>query len=279
MTDIIKEMLVDVSNETGEWLGDMLLDTLDSMLRIETLMAEKGGILTASVVEGMYQYIYSLVVSLLVLKFLFKGFSIYILWRDGDADSSPQSMLIGALQAVITVIAFPYLYDIMADVTAEFCQRLMSFLGFSEESDMTRAVIMNVLRIPELILYVVYLILFFVLYIKLIQRGFELLILRLGVPFACMGLIDSDSGIFKSYMQVFVKTMFTSVIQLVLLKLSVPMMELAHYIIGVAIISTAFAAPLIMQQFMIPTGRGGGLTQKIYTGSMAIRAVSLLRGG
>lgn len=280
MTDLIKGFFVDALNEAGATFDDKLISTLKSMLRIETLPATSG-ILSGSVVEEIYQYIYTYVILLVVLKFLWKGFQIYVLWRDGDADSSPQDMLMGAIQAVVVTVGFPYLYGIMADGTTEFANGVLSLLHVTSDSEIGITIGANIatLGLVELIIEIIYLVLFAVLYVQLIKRGFELLILRLGVPFACMGLIDSDFGVWKSYLQTFWKTLFTSVIQIILLSISMPVVELGHPIIGIAIISTAFSAPNIMQQFMVPTGRGGGVVNKIYTGSMAIRAVRGLAGG
>lgn len=277
--DLIKGFFVDALTEAGATFNEQLLGTLESMLRIETLPATSG-LLTVTVVEKVYQYIYTFAIALVVLKFLFKGFQIYVLWRDGDADSSPQDMLVGAVQATVVIVVFPFLYEIMADITMEFTRGILSLLSVSPDSEIgiTMGINLLTLGLAELIIEIIYLILFAVLYVKLIQRGFELLILRLGVPFACLGLIDSDFGIWKSYMQIFYKTLFTSAIQIVLLSLSMPVVELGHPIIGIAIISTAFAAPNILQQFMVPTGRGGGLTNKIYTGTMAVRAIRGLAG-
>lgn len=285
MTDLIKGFCADLINSAVEDVSGILMSGFEGTLHAETLVA--GSPLTVEVVENIYQYIYSVAGALLVLKFLFKGFSIYILWRDGDADSSPQDMVIGAIQAVITVIAFPYLYDVMANVTSELTMGILSYLRLESPGtlgaglgDAVIALIPSLaVTLCETIVMIVYLVLTFVLYIKLLQRGFELLILRLGVPFACMGLIDSDYGAWKGYIQVLIKSLLTSVVQVVMLSLSMIMVATSHIIVGIAIIGTAFSAPVIMQQFMVPTARGGGITNKIYTTSMAVRAIRGIKGG
>ena len=121
----------------------------------------------------------------------------------------------------------------------------------------------------------------FIMWITLIKRGIELLILRLGVPFAAVGLIDSDMGAFKGYMQIFLKAAFTTVIQVGLLSWAFRVagtFEFANLMIAIAIISAAFATPLMMQQFLVATGGNGGVTQKVYSAGMAARAIrSLVR--
>lgn len=285
MLDLIKGFFLDVLNEAGNTLDDWLLDQLGVTLNVETLPAVSG-ILTSNVIEKLYGYIYYFAVSLLVLKFLVKGFQIYVLWRDGDADASPQDMLTGTAQAIIVAVGFPIMYERMAGIASQFTGGLMSLLGLTYNKPLDISGPSGILALPSviaggfwtLVLLVIYLILLAVLYIKLLQRGFELLILRLGVPFACMGLVDSDFGIFKSYMQIFIKTIFTSIIQIVLLSLSFLVVGTGHFIVGIAIIATAFSAPLIMQQLLVPTSRGGGMMSKVYTTSMAVRAVRGLMG-
>ena len=43
----------------------------------------------------------------------------------------------------------------------------------------------------------VFVIVYFILYFQFLMRGLEILILRVGMPLACVGLIDNDKGVFK----------------------------------------------------------------------------------
>lgn len=270
ITDFMQNIIVDVE----AWLNDYLLNShLAGFLRIEVIMGQRGTTISTETFTAAYRYIYSIVIGLLILKFLWKGFSIYILWRDGDADNSPRDMLTGVGQALITSIAFPQLYNIIADIAGEFSERLMNVFGLAG-SELYEWEAANLgVGLVEFFFMLVYLVLLIVLYVRMIQKGFELFILRLGVPFACMGLIDSDYGIFKSYMQTLFKSVFTAIIQVVLLSASLPVMVLLHPIWGIAIICTAFATPTLLQQFLVATGRGSGITQKIYSGAMTVRAI------
>ena len=40
----------------------------------------------------------------------------------------------------------------------------------------------------------VFVIVYFILYFQFLMRGLEILILRVGMPLACVGLIDNDKG-------------------------------------------------------------------------------------
>ena len=272
--------MTDILNQTLESLNGELLSTLADILRIERLLVYNT-VISAEAIETLYWYSYALVSLLVVLKFLWKGFSIYILWRDGDADSSPQGMAIGAIQGTIFIVVFPFLYNIMIDVAEEYANGVLSALGLGIDASLPHNILGGVsLGAFNVILFGVFLCLSFVLRIKLIGRGFELLIMRIGMPFACLGLLDSDHGVFKGYMQTFYRALFTTVIQVAMLSLSLLLMSGGNFILGFAAIGTAFSAPLIIQQILVATGRGGGgITQKLYTGSMAIRAIGMLKGG
>lgn len=281
MTEIFTGLLSDLLNNAFETLDGSMLWMLEGMLRVETLGdGALSHILTDGNLSDLYSFVYLFSCSLMALKFLFKGFEVYVLWRNGDADNSPQDMLIGMVQAVVVMIAFPLLYDMMVEITVWFAQGIMSRFGLAPNGGI--GLIGFVVKgLFLIILTLIYVIMALVLCVMLIKRGFELLILRIGMPLACLGLLDSDYGIFRNYTQILYRTLFTSVIQVTLFSLSVRVMtapELINIILAIAILMTAFSTPTLMQQILIPGGRGGGITHKIYTTSMAVRGVRSLFG-
>ncbi len=276
MTELFSEFLSNLLSSAFERFDALMLKLITNMLYVEKLFA---GALSADSIVNVYNYIYAFACCLVCLKFLTKGFKIYILWRDGDADSSVQDMLIGIGQASVVMTGFPYCYDLMADVTEKLTDGITSNFGFGTVSVSALAQLFGSGGLFELILILIYVIMVFLLYIMLIKRGVELLILRLGMPFAAMGLVDSDFGVFKGYMQTLIKTLLTSVIQITLLSLSIRVMtnfSIVNLFCGMAIISSAFSTPALLQNILIPSG--GNTINKIYTGvRMASVAKSLIR--
>lgn len=204
MIETVGTMLI---NEFLSILNNLLTNILSGMLRTETLI--DGDVLTATTITDIYQFIYMVAVALIGLKVLFKGWQIYILWRDGDADTSPMDMLVGSAQAVCVIMAFPLLYEYMADITQFFAEGIIGEIGYFEGADLNdgvEAFLGIATGLVDILLLLVYLVLLLVLWIILLKRGFELLILRLGIPMACLGLIDSDMGLFKNYMLILYKT-------------------------------------------------------------------------
>ena len=280
MTDLLLSFFADLLYAAVGSFDTALLGILNGMLRVENMFdSAVSAIITSGTIGDLYNFIYLFVTTLVILKFLYKGFNIYILWRDGDADSSPQDMVVGAAEAAVVMVGFPFLYNIMANVTSWFANGIMTTFGLADSEEFPfSSFVSSVLTGQSIFLVImalIYIVMALLLCVKLIQRGFELLVLRLGVPFACMGLVDSDLGIFTSYMQTFFKTLITSVIQITLLSLSLRVMlsmTFINLVCAIALITTAFSTPTLMQQVLIPTGRGGGVINKIYTGSMAVRA-------
>ena len=96
---------------------------------------------------------------------------------------------------------------------------------------------------------------------------------------ATIGLIDSDATLFKNYIQVFFKTGFTVIIQVTLMSLAFRVAATFHILnlcAAIALMVTALSSPKLLQQFLVPSGGGGGLSQKIYSVSMVARSAKML---
>lgn len=288
------ESLLDIFSETiNGWFGNLVtsaFEKFDSLMvglltgvfHFEDLVSSAATtVLTKESIRSVYIFIYLLIISLIVLKFLFKGFQIYILWRDGDADASPRDMLVGAIESGAVSVCFPYLYERAANVFIYIAEGIMGRLGVSLGFDeSTTQLLQKVIlgAVTNDILTIIFLLIFaiavFILWIRLIGRGFEILVLRVGVPFASLGLLDSDMGAFKGYMQVFIKTGFTAIIQVNAMALALRVactFQFINILFALGIMIAAFGVPIIMQQFLAASNPGGGITQKAYSAGMFIR--------
>ena len=103
------------------------------------------------------------------------------------------------------------------------------------------------------------------LYFQFLMRGLEILILRIGAPLACVGLLDNDKGVFRSYITKFFQSTLAVVIQISLAKLGVGLMLNMHIFWGVACMMLAIRTPRFLQDFIITTGGGGtGVINNVY---------------
>lgn len=278
------------SDTINGWMGSLITAAFEkfdaqmiSLLRgafyFENLaISGADAALSEQSIRDVYFYIYGFACSLVILKFLFKGFHIYILWRDGDADVSPRDMLVGMLEAAAVMVCFPYLYEKLANICVAFAEGIMARLGVSLGlvivPDLNLILSQGILTILILLVFVISIL---VLWIQLIGRGFELLILRFGVPLASLGLLDSDMGLFKAYMQVFIKAALTVIVQICAMALAIRVagsFQFTNSLLALGIIFGAFKAPVTLQQFLMPSaGGGGGLTQKAYSAAIVVRTL------
>ncbi len=103
------------------------------------------------------------------------------------------------------------------------------------------------------------------------MKGIEVLVMRIAIPFASIGLLNSDSGVFPDYIRSFLMTAFTLVIQLSLLNLSIVSLLSRKLIYGIAIAIVAVNTPMIMSKYMIKPH--GSIINSISNTARSMRAL------
>jgi hypothetical protein len=209
--------------------------------------------------DFLFELFFGYGVSLIILKFLKKGFDTYILWVDGDADSDPMLLLTNFFRAMAVAIAFPTVYGWFVEILEKASTDILESIGLNIGFDIT--VLSNLITQTFLtsIFCIIFLIIFVMVYIKILGVGVEILILRVGLPLACGGLMDADRGVFRSYIQKFIQSFFTVLIQLILLKFGMALMLNGHVIWGIVFAMMALKTPRFLQEFLIVSSGGGGL--------------------
>jgi len=225
---------------------------LHAELYMDTLLGTSG-------LSGIFDIFFAFGVSLIVLKFLKKGFERYILWTEGDAEIEPLLLLTGFFKALAIAISFPTLYGWLAEIVEDLSNDLIAKISSDMATDFS-VVIMSITTagIFTGIVSIIFFICFFMLYVQFLTRGLEILILRIGLPLACVGLMDQDNGIFRSYIQKFFQSTAAVLVQIVLAKLGVALMLNAHVFWGIAALLLALRTPRFLQEFLIVSGGGGG---------------------
>lgn len=265
MGDLIQGFLGGIVTDALMFFDSTIKSVFNDAFYIENFLTD---IFTASAIERVYNYIYITACSLLVLKFLQRGFYIYILWRDGDADSSPRDMVMGAVQGVVISATFPFIYDYVVETSVWFYENILNLLQISSDT-MFWTAISNVGAggVFSILMLLVFIVATLILWLQIIKRGLELLILRLGVPIACIGLINSDGGVFKPYISTMIKSILTLVMQSLLMCVAfrlVMTISINGILIGLAALMTAYSVPSLFQQFLV-SGQGMNVTNKIYS--------------
>ena len=229
-------------------------------------------------------------VALLTLKLGWHGWKVYDLWKDGEAETSPTSILVNSLYAVGVALAFPVLYKIGAEIaigissaiTKVFPNSLMwgedIALGALPElikntySSFSQNIVLHVLL---LVFCIIYIILFF----KMMFRGVHLLLYRFGVPLAVVGLVNSDGGVWKNYVQIYFQQLIITMIQNFCIRMSLVFISSASgsplstglMVFAIVFLISALSTPKIFASILQQNGGGGRGTQVMYTVMMAAR--------
>lgn len=100
-----------------------------------------------------------------------------------------------------------------------------------------------------------------------------MLIIRITIPFACIGLLNSDGGMFPTYVKKFIQNAFSVIVQLSLVNMSMIIMEQGHLIYAICFGLMAIRSPHMIQELTIASG---GLGIGASAGRIAERSISRL---
>ena len=224
LTNLITSIIGSVDNSINEAFNGLM----DLCFNAEYTLTHNFGIAVLSF-DNLKTLITSFALCLIILKFLKKGFDIYILWTEGESDTPPLTFIMYFIRAIVMVLSTSILWDWVVEIIKSFGNSLLSAMSFSTTFTLTTAIVNFATGgIFSAIIGIVAIILYFVLYIQFIMRGLEIWILKIGFPIACVGLVQADGGAFNSYLENILKSMITVIVQIILCKLS--MMLIAIYI-------------------------------------------------
>jgi len=259
---IILLLIVAILNGALIYMDTLLKDIIPISLYAERYMTLSTGI---NLAESLYDVLFNYGVSLIVLKFLKKGFEIYVLWTDGDPDEEPLFLVTNFFRAMAVAICFPTIYTWLGAMIEELTDQLLLVIG--QSTDYNWQFWMNSISSMGLVTAIfglIFVVCFFILYFQFLMRGLEMFILRVGIPLACVGLLDNDRGVFRAYAQKFLQSMLAVVVQIVLAKLGVALMLQDHVFWGMACMVLAIRTPRFLSDFLITTGGGGGVVNNVY---------------
>lgn len=264
ITALIYAVLVIVINIFIPFINSWLVILVDVGLDIGGLVP-----LITSVESKLSEVFFGFGISLIVLAFIKKGFETYISWTDGDSDSDPMFLLTLFFKAIACACAFKPIYAIFMDILKKLIADSMTALG-GIESGLT--LVDQNFELLSLLLLLVYVIIFFIVSFTMIAKGLEIMILRVGFPLACVGLINADKGVFKSYFMTLVKAMLTVTVQIIMMKLGTALAigwstsganQHITIISSIACMVMAMSVPKLLSEFLIPSGQGLSM-QSIY---------------
>ena len=279
---ILLKLITKFIEGAGEVINGLLIGLTEKVFYAERGFTQSFGVGAVMNFDHVYRFILDFAISLLILKFLKKGFDIYVGWYEGDKDSDPAGLVVNFARAMVTLLSFRFLYDVLTGVVQEFLEgALFTLLSLEVPADLSDA-ILNLSNaglfwaFAGLALVICYII----LWLKFLVLGVEMFIIRLGFPIACVGLLDSDKGVFAPYLKKLFIICLTAVIQIFLLRLSLIQTGAGHMLWGLATCFAAMKAPRMLQEFMYSYGNGlsfGGMVSGGYHVSRLVQMTKALR--
>lgn len=278
MEVILVLLIVAILNGAVILIDEMLADLVPMALYADQYMISSAG---TSMVDVLFEIVLGFGVSLIILCFLKKGFECYVMWTDGDPDTEPINLIIRFIEAIAVAVCFPILYSWLAEITQNLTDELLVAIGASTNYDWQTWVNgISSLGIVTAIFGLIFIICYFILYFQFLMRGLEIMILRVGMPMACVGLLDNNKGVFAEYTKMFFKSMLTVMIQICLCKLGVGMMlnigVNMNIFWGIACMVLAIKTPSFISQFIVP-GESGGASGAINNVYHSVRLVSMAK--
>lgn len=271
LTNLITSIIGSVDNSINEAFNGLM----DLCFNAEYTLTHNLGISVLSF-DNLKTIITSFALCLIILKFLKKGFDIYILWTEGESDTPPLTFIMYFVRTIVVLICSTILWDWVVDIMKNFGTSILQAMSFQETFTLTTTIVnLATGGMFYAIIGLVTIILFFILYIQFIMRGLEIWILKMGFPIACVGLVQADSGAFKSYFEKILKSMITVVVQIVLCKLSLLLLASKQPMYMIASIILALKTPRFLQDIMLLSG--GGLSGAINTVSKTIELSGQLK--
>jgi len=280
-TGFLGDLLKALVNEILDGLTDLFGDLFQCTFFLERMEGLDQTVLNANSLNQGFTILYTFMVALLALKLIWKGTSVYILWRDGESETPPGEMVLGAILAIITAVAFPILYELSVSIAREILDTLCAAMfseypgWVSDSMNFVGGVFASFVgnTLLTLVLAIVFLIIYIGMVFVMLKQGAELVLLRLGVPFAAIGLVNSDGGSWKPYIQTFIRMLTTGVVRFFCLYLGMHLaasLTVLGLIVGIVFEILAFSAPAILAQFLAP--KGGGAMQSIHTLALVVRS-------
>lgn len=118
MEKLLKDLIVNLIGDVDGAINSAFNGLMDTCFNAEYGLTHLLGNQVISL-ESLKTLIFSVALSLIILKFLKKGFDIYILWTEGEADTPPLTFVVYFIRAVVTLICSTLLYNWLVDVAQD----------------------------------------------------------------------------------------------------------------------------------------------------------------
>ena len=277
---MFESLLDDLLGVILDWLAEYVVRISHTIFWAEATMntGDWGNTFDLDPVFALFR---NVGLAFITLKFVKKGFDIYVGWTDGDKDNEAGHLVMNYVRAIVVLLAFNEIYRFITNVTYTLLVEMLQTLGSTNELNFQRlATFVAGQGIINKALFTVLLVIFLILYFRTLLMGLQLLALRIAFPIACVGLVDSDKGIFKSFMQKFVMISVSAFTMIFFFYLAILLKINANPFWAIASAMAGWRTPDLLRDFMLGYGtHHGGLGRFIHTSSSVARTVGASHAG
>ena len=137
MEYILVLLIVALLNGAIAYIDGLMEGIVPLTLYAEQYMSTLAGV---DLFEALFDIVFGFGVSLIILKFLKKGFETYVLWSDGDADEEPIALLTNFFKAMAVAVCFPTMYGWLAGIVEEMSNKMLEAIGLHDFRQLYRDV-------------------------------------------------------------------------------------------------------------------------------------------
>lgn len=259
LIDVVKNALEYILNQTSNALLSNALNPTNSMQGLD--------------LNTINTYIIGVGISYCCFKFSRKLLNTYILWTDGDADNPVHILVINFIKSIAFILSFSVLYNIFIDIITELGEKMVSSVQSSptEINSITEVLLPKDITFMYVLIILLAIIFYVINYISCLQTAVLLLVLKTGFPFVASGLMDSNGGMFTTYIQKFLQLSFTIIIKLTLLKLGLVLLINNNPIWSIIVLTAGGKVGEMLKEFILVSS-GGGMN-KVTSGLMAFSQI------
>ncbi|WMJ24298.1 DUF6102 family protein [Paludicola sp. MB14-C6] len=235
--------------------------------------------LPTATIDMMNNYIAYIAGLLLTLKLLHKLFIVYVIKTDGDATVKPIDYLKSYVKGLIVILTFTVAYGWIHSIVSDIANTLSKFVGNNDFP-------VDATGTTTFIFLIIYLILIVVIYIHFLMNGVRLFILRMSMPFACVGLIDNDNGLYAVFMKKIFQTCATIIVQMILVQISIfPILKIdsssiypiLNYMVSIAIVAYCLKVTQDLSEIFLTSGASGMGNKASALGRGAMNAIKFIK--
>lgn len=285
--------------------NDFITNFINFSLNFESIGGNVGNIV--SNIKGLLT---GLSFSLIVLFVLRNILLNYILWR-GNPNENPLEVIIGIAMCTALIVGFDEIYSLIYGILTPIINNISG--GETVNFDEIPTLLLNIateqatsndslsyeyfkqalthaggyFRLVIAELFAIYLFIkFFQAMISALKSGFELMVLRIAAPLACLSLLNNNIGSFSSYLKEIIKRFFGIMIRVAAINISIILLASVSSVGGlfITICGTLACIGIVENPGQILAGftaggmGGNELSQASHSGASAISAGKIAIG-